>query len=192
MISIAIVTFSSCASVSTRVTSEQNFEYQLGAFDTIVITALHKDPNIQRKAETAFAKEFSRMDFIVHLGIEITPPDVEYAPGEIRRIYDNLGIQGVLDIQLTGSDSTVVDEHETRNAEPGNYSGYMTESSGNSISISRRKFAVTLWNLDTAETVWVSTAVTTGNAYAGKSSVLRSLARETARTYRRDVEQETP
>ena len=200
LISTVLIVISSCASASTSVSSIQNPKYRLDSYKSVVISAPHQNLEIRQKAETIFAKEFAKLGMDVQLGIEITPPDQEFADGEIGRIYEDEGILGVFTIQLTGTDETEMDQQQTKsnsqNQYTGNdqsqYTGYVTQTSGNTISISRKKFAVTLWNTDNTETVWVSSAITTANAYAGANSFLKSLARETAKTFMHDMENEAP
>lgn len=193
LILIFLIALGSCA--STRISSETQPEFKLSSYRTVVVSAPTKDLKLRERAEKAFAKQLEKQGLTVYLGIEITPPNINYEDGQIGRIYLEEGVEGVFTVELTGFDTTVVDQQPGENKQSMDsgdaYNANLAPKAGRSISISRKRFAVTLWNPYTAEDIWTASAVTTENGWAATRAILDSVSKATAKKFKSDLEEET-
>jgi hypothetical protein len=155
-------------------------------YRTLLVSAPFQNLEERKVAEDALVEEFSKLNLVVLRAIDIIPPVKEYSNEEFKTIFAEKNIDGVLIVQLT--DAYTKTTYQSRSQTTYNpYTGINTQTNTNAINKPRREYAVNIYDSKTSETVWMSTSVTKGNAFADEGTLLKSLAYEIASTFKKDV-----
>lgn len=168
----------------TRVASQVDAQYANRPYNKIMVFVPLADLELRREAEFALQSKMSGGKATIVPAHQLFFPGRQYSNDETASLILENDIDGVLvvNVSSTGTSQTYVPPtYQTRSNAYiyGNYlSGTSTTQTYGGYNINKpwASFTAQLIDVETGQVVWISTATTRGNAFAGGKTLLRSMA----------------
>lgn len=136
-----------------------------------------------KQIQEAYQKVFNKYGMAVVSEIDVMPPIKAYQAKEVAQILSKNGIDGILMIYLTNAwtETTTTPEsyHTTGYVSGSNVYAQTYKYGGDTITRLRQSNDIRLVDAKKFQAVWVASANTGGNGYAGSETLLYSLAMKT-------------
>lgn len=164
---------------TTKITSFRDPDYAGKKFLKICVFSSSKNLDTRQMMERTFARILAENGTSATAHIDIFPPtkDLDEEASIIK--MREMGYDAVLSINLTGAyteTSTTPGYSSTFWGKKGSTTIY---SGPGQVNKPRASFDIFLVDLSTNQKAWTSSTFTAGNAYAGKMTIVDSLARST-------------
>lgn len=136
-----------------------------------------------KEIQAAYQKIFGKYGVLTIPETEIILPTRKYGAKEIAQVLNKNGVDGILLIYLTNAwaETTTTPEsyHTTGYVSGRNVYAQTYKYGGNTITRLRQENDIRLVDVKKFQAVWVASANTGGNGYAGSETLLYSLAMKT-------------
>lgn len=154
----------------------------------IIVIAPFDDLELRSQAEDALVQELGNRGVFAVAGMTVFPPTRDWSGEDMATQVDRLRAEAVLRVSLTGASTTqaYVPGSSTTTGTATRYGNLLswnattTERAGFYVSKSSVHFRTTLLDLSNGSILWMASSETAGNAFAGFSDLVHSLASEVA------------
>lgn len=184
---------------STSMTSRRNPEFRHKTYKKLLVVAAFRDLSLQEAIERKIRTELEQRQVKCELGYEVIFPGKSFTDEEYAELIESLGVTGVLIITPSGSGySKTYIPPTTKTKTSGvaypTYGGGVryrektktTTSGGYNLHKPWANFVAQLYDVETGESVWYSTASSGGNAFANFKNVVRSMGAKTVSQLAKD------
>ena len=155
-------------------------------YEKLAVMVDVSNAGLARDAERRFVSELSGYGVEAIEYSTLMPSTIDYSMEERIDALERAGVDAVLYAACTGagSSSHYVPRTSTTSGRVNPYTGQVSATTrtygGYSMSKPWASFTVELLSMSTGDVVWIGYSETSGNAYAGSKTVLRSLADKAA------------
>ena len=177
----------------TRISSLVAPEARGRTYDRILVVFPISDIEWRRTAEEEFGKAYGGQQAVFIPSYKVFFPGRQYTNDEISQLLTDHQVDAALVITLgdAGTSTTRTATQTTARctiwtSSQGCVQASATTTGGNDISKPWANFTAVLLDASTGSTVWVASARTGGNAFAGTGTLLRSMAQRTVQQLRSD------
>lgn len=190
LLGISIPFVGACSVSSTRVRSQVDPEARAKQYGHVMVVGEFEDIGSRQDAEVACINALRGASHQATTSTKLFFPGRTYSPAETQRIMDEAGIDAVLVLSPTesGSSSTWIPQTQTTQAtatvqgETVRGTSKTTTSGGYSVSRPWARFHANLFDRAVGRSVWIASFDSGGNAFAGHSDLLISMAKKAGTT----------
>jgi hypothetical protein len=164
---------------TTRETSFKDPAARANGYEKFVVVANLKDLAIREKMEKAFVTQLSEAGVDAIPSTVVYPPTRDFDKSEFKKALQRSGDDAVLIVGVTKA-------WQNYSVSPGYSQSFWTSSGvssyyvpGSTIAHPRVKFDIALYDISLGKKVWVCSAFTAGNGFAGLDTLCNSVAAKT-------------